>query len=309
MNLQETKKSRLPLLGDSNNSLVLLIAINALVFVLLNGLKIVYLLSYNNNIQAEDFFQSQILQWFILPAHAENLWNKPWVIFSYMFSHYSVWGLISSCLWLWAFGYILQDLTGNKKLFPLYLYGGFIGAIVFLISLQFIPAFQQNIPQYFIGGSAAVMCVAVATTTLAPDYRLLPMLNGGIPLWVLTVIYVAIDFASVAQKGSSIGIAHLAAGAFGFIFIKQLRKGNDWGEWMNEFADWFNDLFNPEKKYKKHSEKDKLFYKAPGKPYNKKHNLTQSKLDEILDKINKEGYHMLTEEEKEFLTRASNEDL
>jgi len=253
-------------LGDNNNSLVLLVAINALVFVLLNGLKIVYLLSYDNNLQAEEFFYKQILQWFILPAHTENLWNKPWVIFSYMFSHYSVWGLISTCLWLWAFGYILQDLTGNKKLFPLYLYGGFIGGIIFLISIAFIPAFQQNVPQYFMGGSAAVMCVAVAATTLAPDYRLLPMLNGGIPLWVLTLIYVAIDFASVAQSGSSIGIAHLAAGAFGFIFIKQLRKGNDWGEWMNEFANWFNDLFNPEKSIKNKARKRNCFIKHMENP-------------------------------------------
>jgi len=56
MNLQETKKSRVPLLGDNNNTLVLLFAINALVFVLLNGLKVVYLLSYDNNFQAEEFF-------------------------------------------------------------------------------------------------------------------------------------------------------------------------------------------------------------------------------------------------------------
>lgn len=306
MHVQQQSKSKIPLLGDSNNSLVLLIAINALLFVILNGLKVVYLLSYDN-INAEELFQKQILQWFVLPANTASLFNKPWVILSYMFAHYSVWGLIATCLWLWAFGYILQDLTGNNKLIPLYIYGGFIGAVFFLLSIKFIPAFQNNI-QPFMGGSAAVMCVAVAATTLAPDYRIFPLLNGGIPLWVLTVIFAAIDFASIAKDGSSLGLAHLMAGAFGFIFIKQLRKGNDWSKWMNNFVNWVNDLFNPEKKYNNQTNKEKLFYKSEGKPYNKKANLTQQKLDEVLDKINKEGYHMLTDEEKEFLTRASKEE-
>ncbi|MFX9123826.1 DUF6576 domain-containing protein [Acinetobacter baumannii] len=37
--------------------------------------------------------------------------------------------------------------------------------------------------------------------------------------------------------------------------------------------------------------------------------MSQQKLDEILDKIHTEGYHMLTDEEKEFLKRASKEEL
>ena len=66
------------------------------------------------------------------------------------------------------------------------------------------------------------MAVAVATTSLAPDYRLFPMINGGIPLWVLTVIYVAIDFATLAGSSGGYAIAHLAGGAIGFIFVQSL---------------------------------------------------------------------------------------
>lgn len=312
MSVKEKSRSRIPLLGYSNNALVLLISINILVFILLNFLKIVYFLSYENNIAAETFFQKQILDWFVLPAQTEHLLNKPWVIFTYMFSHYSVWGLISTCLWIWGFGYILQDLTGNKKIFPLYLYGGFTGAVFFLLSVNFIPAFAKNIEftPAFMGGGSAIMCIAIATTTLAPDYRIFPLINGGIPLWVLTVIFVAIDFASIASSSGSFAIAHLAGGVVGYIFSIQLKRGNDWSEWMNNFVDWTNDLFSPEKKYKKNApEKGKLFYKSDGKPFTKTPNLSQKKLDAILDKINQEGYHMLTDEEKEFLNRASKEDL
>jgi len=56
MSIKEYHTKRQPLLGQSNNALVYLFAINALIFVLLNFLKIVYFLSYTDNITAEVFF-------------------------------------------------------------------------------------------------------------------------------------------------------------------------------------------------------------------------------------------------------------
>ena len=312
MSIKEYHTKRQPLLGQSNNALVYLFAINALIFVLLNFLKIVYFLSYTDNISAEAFFQKQVLSWFTLPAATEHLISRPWTIIVYMFSNYSVWGLISTALWLWGFGYILQDLTGNRKVFPIYLYGGFAGAVFYLLSVNLIPSFHQHIHEIpdLAGSGAAVMAIAVATTTLAPDYRLFPLINGGIPLWVLTMIFVAIDYASVAGSNGGYAIAHLAGAIMGFFFIYQLRKGRDLSDWMNNLVDWFNDLFNPDKK--KHSfqpHKEQLFYKSDKSPYQKTPNITQQKLDEILDKIHDEGYNKLSDEEKDFLKRASKEEL
>ena len=51
------------------------------------------------------------------------------------------------------------------------------------------------------------------------------------------------------------------------------------------------------------------FYKETRKPFEKKPHVTQQKLDEILDKINQEGYQSLSDEEKEFLKKASQEDI
>jgi hypothetical protein len=55
--------------------------------------------------------------------------------------------------------------------------------------------------------------------------------------------------------------------------------------------------------------KEELFYKAGKSPYTKTPRVTQERIDEILDKINQQGYDHLTEEEKELLKRASNEGL
>lgn len=295
------------LLGQDNNALVLLFAVNALVFVFINFIKIIYYLS---DIPVE-FFYRQILNWFTLPAQMDVLVSRPWTTFVYMFTHHSIWHLISTSLWLWCFGYILQDLAGNNKLIPVYIYGGLVGGMVFLLANNLVPVLERNIAttEPMLGAGAAVMAVAVATTTLAPDYRIFPLINGGIPLWVLTAIFVAIDFATLSGANGGIAAAHLSAGAIGYFFIRQLRRGSDWGAWMNNLVDWFNDLFNPEKKHRKSSAKDKLHYNAGKKPYEKISNITQQKLDAILDKINQQGYQFLTEEEKEFLKRAGSEEL
>lgn len=306
MSTKKYKTGKSPLLGQSNNTLVLLVVVNALIFVLLTFLKITYFLSYSDNNIAEILFQKQILNWFTLPAVADKLISRPWTIFVYMFSHYSIWGLISTLLWLWGFGYILQDLTGNKKLFSIYLFGGFAGAIFFLLSVNLIPVFHQNINETtnLIGGGASVMAVAVATTTLAPQYRIFPFINGGIPLWILTVIFAAIDYATIASSSGGYAIAHLAGAAMGYIFISQLKIGNDWSRTFNNFIDWINDLFNPQKKIE--SEK---FYSNSQKKMSNTTTITQKKLDEILDKIHEQGFQLLSDEEKEFLKRASKEEL
>lgn len=301
------KSNRNILLGQDNNALVLLFAINTLVFVLINFLKIIYFLS---DIPLE-FFYKQILNWFTLPASLDGISVKPWTIITYMFTHHSIWHLLSSVLWLWCFGFILQDLAGNNKLIPVYLYGGFVGAVFFVLINNLFPVLERNIAitEPMLGAGSAVMAVAVATTTLAPDYRLFPMINGGIPLWVVTLIFVAIDFATLASGNAGIGAGHLAAGAMGYVFVQRLRKGHDMSSWMINLVNWLDDVFSPEKKIKKIAQKDRLHYQSDKKPYEKVSTVTQQKLDAILDKINQKGYSFLTDEEKDFLKRASSEEL
>jgi membrane associated rhomboid family serine protease len=306
MAIDSYKSPKRILLGQDNNNLVLLFAVNTLLFLIFASIKVFYFLTDT----PIEFFYRQVLNWFTLSPVPDVFFSRPWTFITAMFTHSSVWHLISTVLWLWAFGYILQDLAGNNKLIPLYLYGGFIGAIIFVLCNNLFPVLERNIANTsaFMGGGAAVMTIAVATTTLAPDYRIFPLINGGIPLWVLTLIFVAIDFATLASSNGGIAAAHLVGGAFGFIFIKQLQKGNDWSAWMTQLANWVDDLFSPEKKHAQKSFAEKHFYRTNRKPYEKITNVTQQKLDSILDKINQHGYAFLTDEEKAFLQRASSDD-
>lgn len=294
------------LLGQDGNSLVMMMAILALVFCIFKFLYIAYYLSG----WSQESYYRGIFDWFILPAAPGRLADRPWTVLTYMFMHDDVFHLLGNVLWLWAFGYILQDLAGNSKLVPLFLYGGLAGALLFVLSCNIFPAFAANLNGHTLqGASAGVMAIAIATTTLAPDYRVFPMLNGGIPLWVIAIIYVIIDFALLPVSNAGGHIAHIGGAAMGFLFVMQLKRGNDWSAWMNRFFDWSANLFNPDKKEWKKTAKHENHYNTKGtQPYKKIANITQKRIDEILDKINQQGYRFLSDEEKEILKRASEDE-
>src|SRR5262249_44926649 len=150
-----------------------------------------------------------------------------------------------------------------------------------------------------VGASAGIMGIALATTMIAPGYRIFPMLNGGIPLWVLTMIFVIIDLATIPSSNAGGHIAHLGGAFAGFLFIFFMRRGYDGSIWMNNFYNWISNLFNPDRPQRKKSVRQQLFYSSKAQPFRKTPNLTQQRIDEILDKINQKGYSHLTEEEKE----------
>lgn len=307
MNVREEKSRNKITLGQDGNALVNLIVINVIIFALLEFIYVIYKVSDLNI----DAYYKNIFNWFTLPADIGRLGTRPWAVITYMFTHERLLDLIGNVFWLWAFGYILQDLTGNRKLIPIYIYGGIAGAFFYVLSYYIFPSLQPLLPgAMFFGANASVMAVAVSTTTVSPDYRIFPMINGGIPLWVLTLVYVIIDLVTIPVDDPGKYVAHLAGAGMGFLFVNRLRRGNDWSEWMNNCFDWVGDLFNPDKKSKGKVMKEEHFYKVKdtSQPYKKTPNVTQKRVDEILDKINQKGFHFLTDEEKDILKRAANGD-
>lgn len=310
MAFYEREYKRRLLLGQGNNVLITLIAINLVIFVILAFIKAVMHLKTENGAAAQALFDSSVMTWFALPADFSQIVSKPWTILTHMFVHAGLWHVFGNMLWLWMFGYILQDLTGNRKIFPVFFYGALFGAAAFILSYNLFPALKPYLPvATAVGASAGIMAIAVAATFIAPGYRIFPMLNGGIPLWIITAIYLIIDLALIPSNDNTGGhIAHLAGGLGGFLFMYSFRKGYDWGAWINNFFDWFSNLFNPDRPKKGKVVKSELFYKSGKQPYKKSPNVTEQRINEILDKINQKGYSSLSDEEKDLLKRASEKD-
>ena len=308
MGYQDREYQKRMSLAQSRHSLITLIAANLVLFVILAFVNATYALRYHESGEAARLFQQNVVSIFSLPAQFSKLATHPWTLITHMFVHVDVWHIIGNMLWLWTFGYILQDLTGNRKIIPVYLYGGLAGGIAFILAYNFLPALQPQLPYATaLGASAGVMAIAAAVTTIAPTYRLFPMLFGGIPVWVVTILYLVIDLVSIPKGNPGGHIAHLAGALTGFFFVFFFRRGYDWSAWLNQFFDWVSNLFNPDKPKRVKAMKQELFYKSKTKPFKKTPNITEQRVDEILDKINQKGYSALTEEEKELLKRAAKE--
>lgn len=301
MGVLEQARGKKVFLGADNDSLIKIVAVNVLVTAMLFLVKGIYQIS---NIDL-GFYQSQVLKHFLVPAAFTDFLKSPWSIITFMFVHIDIWSLIANMLWLWAFGTIMQTLYGAGRLAPLYIYGGLAGGIFFLLAGVFTEGGSS-----LAGASASVMAVAVAVTVAAPGYRIFPMLSGGIPLWVLTLIYVIINLAGLSYNPANY-TALLAGAGMGYVYITLLNRGRDIGNWMNRLYDWFFNLFNPDViSTRRQKDKVNVFYDTGGKkPFDKKPNLNQQRIDEILDKINKSGMHSLSQDERELLKRASEEDL
>lgn len=295
-------------LGDDNNALVGLITINIIFFILFLVIEAIYA-----NVQgSKTVFAEEVLPWFQLPASLSVLVSRPWTLLTGMFTHYYLWReMLPNMLWLWTFGFIFQELSGNKRLIPVYIYGGLAGGIVFILASNLLPVSKPFVSSSWLwGASASNIALAAAATMLAPDYRFFRNLGGGIPIWIITLLFLIIDFASIASRGAAYSLSHLAGAGAGFAFVYFVRKGYDGSIWMNNFYYWVMNLFSPDKRKHKKGVKEKVFYNTgERKPYNKTSNVTQQRIDEILDKINQKGYHFLTDEEKSILKRAAEEDL
>ncbi len=306
MDVKEENYRKRMYLGQDGNALVELLVLNAVIFVVL---KFVYVFFLLTNASADSFL-THVFSWFVLPASPNKIAWKPWTLISFMFSDIQLFRFISNMFWLWSFGYILQDLTGNRKLVPVYLYGGIGGAIIYVLAHLIVPDLRLTMDSDILtGANCSIAAVAVATTVVSPDYRIFPMISGGIPLWILTLVFVLLNFSGIRNGDLASYFAYAGAAGVGFIFIDQLRRGRDGSIWINNFFDWFGNLFNPEKKKKPKNKKDEFFYNVSGtQPYKKIPNITQKRIDEILDKINQQGYRYLTNEEKEILKRAAEEE-
>lgn len=286
--------------ADSLNQLII---VNVLVFVLLSLIAVVFAL-----FALRTGWYAEISRWLAVPAYLPRLLQKPWSPLTYMFVHSGFFHILFNMLWLYWMGRIFQEYLGNKKLVALYFLGGFAGAFTYMLAFNVFPLFARALPTAdAVGASASVLAIVVGTATLLPDYTIRLFLFGNVPLKYLALVMVVLDLLGLAGTNAGGHFAHLGGAIFGFVYIKQLRAGNDLGAWFNRLADWLVTLLRPRGKksrlrvsYKREGSQAK----APASPASS-NRVPQEVIDRILDKIAQSGYDGLSKEEKEQLFKAS----
>ncbi|MFI5138462.1 MAG: rhomboid family intramembrane serine protease, partial [Sphingobacteriales bacterium] len=234
-------------------------------------------------------------EYLLLPASLPKLLTHFWTPVTYMFMHADIWHILFNMLWFYWFGQIFEEYLGKKRTLGLYFMGGLAGAFLFIFSYNVFPFFthtNEAATNVLLGASASVMAIMVATATLLPDYTIPLILIGPVKLKWLVLFFIALDFLGITGLNAGGELAHLGGALTGFLYIKQLQKGNDW---IGNIAK----LFKPKPKLKVVSNNtSKRTVSLP----------RQEEIDLILDKISQSGYDSLSKQEKEILFRASNNE-
>ncbi len=278
-----------------------LIIVNVAVFLVVNIIKLFCTLFITDPLLYATIYHDYFLKWLAVPSDLGQLIYKPWTLLTYMFLHEGFFHLLFNMLWLYWIGRILQDLIGFKKILPIYLMGGLLGGVIYILSYNLFPGLQAYAAgSILLGASAGVLAIVFAAATLTPDYLIHLILIGPVKLKYIALFTLILDVISIGNLSNAGGhLAHLGGALFGFLYIKQLQNGNDWAKTPNKIIDWTMSLFDkkPKMSYQKSSDK------KPKPSVISKSN--QARVDDILDKIAEAGYDSLSKEEKDFLFKYS----
>jgi membrane associated rhomboid family serine protease len=275
-------------------SLYRLLAINITLFLVLMILRtLLFILGANLGIF--EFLVEKLS----MPASFSQLIFQPWSVVTYMFLHVDFMHILFNMLILYWTGSLFAEYLGNDKLWTTYVLGAIAGGLAYLIVFNLSPAFSQQVNHsHLMGASAGVIAVMVGIATLLPDYTVQLILIGPVKLKYVALVSILIYFISIPLGNAGGQIAHLGGALFGYIMIKQLKKGND-------ITSWLSNLF---KKGSRHKSKMTVVRSAktiPDAAYVEAAISKQEAIDKVLDKINKSGFDSLSKEEKEILYNAS----
>ncbi len=297
------------------NMVTRIIIINVAFFVFVHLVNITLYLAGGG--QPSPFFR-EFIHFFSMSSDWKHILTHPWVIITSMFLHEGFWHILWNMLFLYWFGRIVGDFLGNQRILPIYLLGGVAGSIIYFITANLLIYGAEG-ARFALGASAGVMAIVVAAGATSPDYVMRLLLIGDVKLKYIVGVLVFLDLIGIASDINTGGhFAHLGGAFFGWLFVRQLREGNDWGAPVNNLIDrivnFFRGLFSGQQRTR--SRGPRVVYRNPVKKRAARKSDTkaspeelshQERLDAILDKIKKSGYESLSSEEKEFLFNASKE--
>jgi len=281
-----------------NNGLIQLIMINVIVFLALIIFKVVLTLSGNADIY------EMILRQFMLPASIDSFVVKPWTLLTYFFTHEGFFHIIFNMLFLFWFGKIIVEYLGDQRAISMYIIGGIVGGLFYILIYNLIPYFHERVAgSLMLGASAGVYAVVVGAATFMPNYTFFLMFLGPVKIKYIAIFYIILSFSQTIGANAGGELAHLGGALMGFIFIRQLQRGNDIGTPILSVMEWFKGLFRPSPKIRV-THKSKKFTGSKKAPSSSS-KTDQDEIDAILDKISHSGYESLSKEEKQKLFNAS----
>jgi membrane associated rhomboid family serine protease len=247
----------------------------------------------------------------LFPLMSGNMY--PWQLVTYQFLHADFGHIFFNMFALWMFGMELEHTWGTRRFITYYLLAGIGAGIAHLLVGYFFPGSAGTV----VGASGAINGILIGFAMMFPD-RPIMMFPFFIPIPAkyLIMLFIGIDlFSGLFGRGSGVAhFAHLGGGLTGFLLLK-------FGDKIGVFSlgDKVAGLFSKrqstlsqppvrrsplrvvhqEERTPKRNAAGERTYEFEGEE------ITQTQVDEILDKINQVGYQALTAREKNILFEVS----
>jgi membrane associated rhomboid family serine protease len=229
--------------------------------------------------------------WVTEAAALYGTWyREPWQAYrllTYGFIHApnDLWHIAMNMFVLWMFGRDVEYRYGRREFLTFYLLAIVVAGLVWTIAE--VPAGGAGA---VLGASGGVSAMVILFAMNFPHRTVLFMFFIPMPMWVVAVIIVGMDaLGAVNRSGDVAFTAHLGGAMFGFLYYK-------WG-WRLER--WLPSGGAVKNKLRR---KPKLRVIDPDEV-----DSTDSRVDEILKKIQDQGQDSLTRGERRILEQASRE--
>lgn len=269
--------------------------------IILNG--VVFLL-FSISAALMGWSRNGFYSWFALPDDLIRFIGQPWSLLTYSFLHSGFFHLLFNMLWLSFFGRFVLTLFPPRRFLTIYLLGGIVAGLVYLISYNIFPAFLGGPSGQLVGASGAVMAIMAFAALYSPHAQV-RVFFFTLKLWQLAAIMVLWDLIRLPEMNNAGGLlAHLGGAAFGYYYGRNLQNGRDIGLWFESLIDrlvalWPSGSGRGRSTYRKRPNASRKTQTR-----NAPKNAEQEKIDAILDKIGQSGYESLTQEEKDFLFKS-----
>lgn len=214
-----------------------------------------------------------------------------WEFITFQFLHASVGHVLFNSIGLYFFGPWMERWWGSRKFLIFYLLCGAAGAAFFTL-LTFLHILPTGQGSALVGASAGIYGIFVGVAVVAPDLRvmlLIPPIELSMRQLAIALLVISTGAILLSLGGNEGGEAgHLGGAILGFFLMRypNLLGGTQRVRIVRPRA------------FTRRTE-SKL------RPRSRFEAGQDSAVDQILDKVSREGFQSLTDEERETLRQAS----
>jgi membrane associated rhomboid family serine protease len=210
------------------------------------------------------------------------LHGQVWRLFTFTYLHdqHTITHILFNMLGLYFLGAPLEQRWGSWRFFAFYTVGGFIAVALYLVlsTVGFLSPYAQ-----LVGASGGVLATLGACAVLFPDFTII-LIFFPVPIRVAAVLLFLLYVFNVWNRGCNAGgdACHLAGLAFGIL----------WGFRGNVISRWWS---------------SRKLRRQQGTWEAKRREMLslEQQVDQILEKIRREGINSLTRHEKHLLEEAT----